>query len=90
MTDVSSEPNGSSDPIGDTAKEMVKVFLDYSNEEGSVSDVGLGKLSAVFGDAPEEFRYLVFMEFLMELDERDISYDKSQFFIERKDIVSLC
>lgn len=68
------------------AAQMVEVFLEYSDVDGSISDEGLTLLQHMFHTASEVLRAQLFETFIEELDKQEVVYDKEEFQHSPKDI----
>ena len=60
------------------AFEMADQF-EENVDDGELSDDGWEIISGLFGAAEEEHRASVFVEFLRQLDERGVDYNKADF-----------
>jgi len=63
----------------DPAMDMLKIFLQNSNERNEMTDEGKKLLNASFGRVSSERRGFVYQEFTGLLYDRGIKVDQQQF-----------
>ena len=71
--------NGSFSVNEDAAMDMLKIFLQNSNEHNMMTKEGKSLLTKRFGFVPTERRGFVYQEFMGLLYDRGIKVDQQQF-----------
>jgi hypothetical protein len=68
--------------ITDTAYDMAEIYVEFSDSymgHAFCSDKGLKEISRIFNTVKDEWKVAVFTQFLEELIEREIDFDRDQF-----------
>lgn len=68
--------------VADVAYDMAEIYMEHSDPEGHTmcSDKGLKLIQDKFENIQDHYKEVVFSQFLVELQEREIAYEPKQFY----------